>query len=297
MILILSEEQDTSTDDVINWLIYYKKAFIRINYEDLIEGIYLDSNKIELFFEGKSVNFDEITSFWHRKGNFVHYLLPQIKKISRYKKNYLYQEWNSVKDYLLFKLIEKKSINNLIFGNINKLIVLDTAQKVGLLVPDFYITDNKKTLYNSSIIKSINESYDYSDNNFHHIIFTENMNSIEYDNFFPTFFQKKIEIKYEIRSVFINDKHWSMSIFNNSDTTDYRKIYNDLFYSPLKLPQTIVNKVYLLMNKLQLNYGTVDFIVDKNNRYYFLEINPFGQFGWVSYLCNYNIEMEIAKLL
>lgn len=38
MILILSEELDTSTNEIIDWLNYYKKDFIRINYEDQIDN-------------------------------------------------------------------------------------------------------------------------------------------------------------------------------------------------------------------------------------------------------------------
>lgn len=36
MILIISEEDDFSTNDVIAWLIYTKKAWIRINSNDVV---------------------------------------------------------------------------------------------------------------------------------------------------------------------------------------------------------------------------------------------------------------------
>jgi len=38
MILILSEKLDVSTNEIIDWLVYYKKGFVRINYEDLIDN-------------------------------------------------------------------------------------------------------------------------------------------------------------------------------------------------------------------------------------------------------------------
>ena len=38
-------------------------------------------------------------------------------------------------------------------------------------------------------------------------------------------------------------------------------------------------------------------IRDDQGRYIFLEINPVGQFGMLSQLCNFPIEFEIAKYL
>ena len=51
------------------------------------------------------------------------------------------------------------------------------------------------------------------------------------------------------------------------------------------------------MYKLELNSGSIDLILDKKNRFVFLEINPIGQFGMTSFPCNYSIEKEIAKYL
>ena len=51
------------------------------------------------------------------------------------------------------------------------------------------------------------------------------------------------------------------------------------------------------MENLYLNFGSLDFIVDKNYNFYFLEINPVGQFGMTSTPNNYQIEKEVALIL
>jgi D-alanine-D-alanine ligase-like ATP-grasp enzyme len=51
------------------------------------------------------------------------------------------------------------------------------------------------------------------------------------------------------------------------------------------------------MKDLSLKTGSVDFILDQNDKYYFLEVNPIGQFGMVSYPCNYNLEKKVAYFL
>lgn len=50
------------------------------------------------------------------------------------------------------------------------------------------------------------------------------------------------------------------------------------------------------MTALDLNSGSIDFIKSGNN-YYFLEVNPIGQFGNVSTDCNYSLERKIAEFL
>jgi pyruvate carboxylase len=64
---------------------------------------------------------------------------------------------------------------------------------------------------------------------------------------------------------------------------------------PYKLPDNVEEMILKLMKKMGYNSGSVDFIVDKQFNHYFLEVNPVGQFGMVSYPCNYFIEKEIAK--
>ncbi|MDR2836176.1 MAG: hypothetical protein LBV69_08305 [Bacteroidales bacterium] len=46
MILILSEDHDQSTNDIIDWLIFYKKEFVRINLSDKCEIIKVNNTTI-----------------------------------------------------------------------------------------------------------------------------------------------------------------------------------------------------------------------------------------------------------
>ena len=41
------------------------------------------------------------------------------------------------------------------------------------------------------------------------------------------------------------------------------------------------------MNEFELNYGRLDFIEEQDN-FYFLEVNPNGQFGWLDFIKNDN---------
>jgi len=51
----------------------------------------------------------------------------------------------------------------------------------------------------------------------------------------------------------------------------------------------------MIANYTNLVYKMIylDLIYSKENEYAFLEINPVGQFGMVSYLCNYHLRQFI----
>ena len=63
---------------------------------------------------------------------------------------------------------------------------------------------------------------------------------------------------------------------------------------PYQIPLSLEKKIIKLMTMLEFNTGSLDFIVDKEDNYYFLEINPSGQFGMVSLPCNYYLEKQMA---
>lgn len=93
-----------------------------------------------------------------------------------------------------------------------------------------------------------------------------------------------------------------MAIFSQSNSqtnVDFRK-YDDKLPNrcvPYILPNKIENALRDLMNSLNLNTGSIDLIVDTQDNYYFLEINPVGQFGMVSQPCNYYLEKKVAEYL
>ncbi|MBM6497958.1 hypothetical protein H9X54_001390 [Flavobacterium macrobrachii] len=122
------------------------------------------------------------------------------------------------------------------------------------------------------------------------------------EHFFPSLLQEYIQKKYELRIFFLNDKLYSMAIFSQeSEQTkiDYRNYQKEKPNRrvPYKLPIEIEEKLIFFMRKIELNSGSIDMIVTYSNEYYFLEVNPVGQFGALSYNCNYNIENLIADYL
>lgn len=307
MILISSQQYDSSSNDVIDWLIKNKIAFFRINIADKYRFKFKNA-RIFINFNAQNIALDKIYAYWYRRG-FIG-VKRDIPRSLNFMRDYLQNENEILNQYLHFNLGIKK-LNSFYNSEPNKLIVLQEAIKVGLKIPTTFIIDNKKDLLKVSknsplITKVLTSSCVFSFNNESGIIYTTNIddNLIKRlpDYFFPTLFQKKIDKKYEIRSFLLKNKFWSMAIFSQSDKqteVDYRK-YNlerpNRMVS-FNLPSNIEKKILKLFKILKFESGSIDFIVSTANEFFFLEINPIGQFGVLSKTCNYSIEKSIAKYL
>ena len=127
-------------------------------------------------------------------------------------------------------------------------------------------------------------------------------NSFNDINFSQSLFQQYIPKKYEIRSFYLKGQFRSMAIFsqqNEKTKLDFRNYDQERPNRnvPYNLPKSLEQKLHKLMLKLDINCGSMDIIVTPDDQYYFLEVNPFGQFQWLSKGCNYFLERMIAKNL
>ena len=197
---------------------------------------------------------------------------------------------------------------------------LDVAQRNGLITPNSFLTNSIATIRNSIqnrslILKAIG---------FHIFTIMENGKEIRYatnasvlltkDTFetiladFPmencliTFFQEYVEKRFEIRVFYLYGCFYSMAIFsqgNEKTRVDYRNYDYERPNRnvPINLPLTMEKKITSFMGEMKLNSGSLDFIYGIDREFYFLEVNPIGQFDWLSKECNYYLDKQIAKEL
>lgn len=307
MILILSEERDKSTNEVIQWLDYYGKKWIRINQEDRLDLSFTE-NDIVLNVNNKTVKFSAIKSFWYRRGffNYEH----KLNNISEHFKNFLNEESFHTKNYLYYLLDKKNSIGSIRTSIANKLISNDLAKRVNLKTPEFYLLSYKSDLEriikkHKTITKVIaGNGFVNFDDKMSGVMYTTLIEDIHNfpEKFAPSYFQEYIEKRYELRIFYLKQKFYAMAIFSQKDSqtrVDFRK-YNHTNPNrnvPYLLPKKIEKKLLQLMTLMKLDCASIDMIVNEHLDYYFLEVNPVGQFGMVSYPCNYNIEKRIADNL
>ncbi|AZA79210.1 grasp-with-spasm system ATP-grasp peptide maturase [Chryseobacterium sp. G0186] len=300
MILIISNNGDSTTTKVIKYLSAMGKKFIRVHEDEFFE-IKADKKRIYLISDRNNFFLDEIESTWYRRGGLkfkrFHYNNDAVN-------HHMDEHQHWLEDYVIKTLESKKTINKQSNNHVNKLLVLEQAKKIGLNVPEYFLAENTdEVIVNKTITKPITENVilDSVDKNLNGIIYTSVIQEKEKDNFFLTFFQEKIEKDFEIRSFYLHGKMWSTAIISQNDEqtkTDFRK-YN--YKRPnrkvrYQLPENIEEKAHQLMQLLDLSCGSIDFI-KSGDTFYFLEVNPTGQFIGLSDICNYSLEKEIAQYL
>ena len=300
MINIISESNDISTNKVIDWLYYFNEDFKRINTDIDYCELSLEINN-----EDKSSSLDN-NVFWIRRGYF-----PFIKKEA---KNTIYFEY--LKNEYLLSVFFIENFSNKIIGSYykeyhnNKLENLIFAKKAGLKIPNTILTNKKCELEKfikkdkQYITKSISKSPYIKKNE---ILITGDgtciLDKVKIpEKFSMSLVQEYINKKFELRVFFIKDFFYSMAIFSQNDEKtkiDYRNYNLDKPNRciPFELPNEIKSKLKKFAKISKHNTGSIDLIYSTENEYVFLEINPMGQFDWLSGNCNYNIEKKIAEIL
>lgn len=325
MILILSSEVDISTTEVQFWMRCFDMDFLRISDEDgiLLKCLELsneDNNALILVVSNGNEKFElylnEINGYWYRRGEFTLISEPfhsteDINRITISKLNKIQLDENSrILDYMNFKLLTGQSINSFNDNYLNKLNLLSIAKDFGLLIPPTIVTTQKdvlsefftkhreiitKSLWNGINFELGDLSYSLPTMLFDFLGLNENIPN----SFAATLFQKNIQKRYELRIFYLDGVFYSSCIFSQRDPQtkiDFR-IYNHENPNrvvPYNLPESVKRKLHRLMEYLMLKSGSIDMICSLDGQYYFLEINPIGQFKQVSMPCNYYLEREIA---
>lgn len=320
MILILTDTDEPTTDLVIDWLLFFRKSFVRISNEDKIEldRIFFDNSKLEAIFtiykkslKQKILDTRNIKSYWYRRSN-LSIKVDDIKSSDENIKEILFnlkkeEKIASIK-ILNHILNSKKNINSFEDNYILKVIELETALSVGLKIPDTFICKNKSdfTFFNNKhkgkiITKSIDSNTSFYRYNYHS--YTAKVNEKNVPPIFSlSLLQKEISKFVELRIFVLNKEFFSSAIFSQLDRNTQTDLKNHNVKKPnrivpFKLPNEIKKKLTLLMQKLKINSGSIDMIITKNLEYVFLEINPIGQFEQVAMPCNYNLFKIIAEYL
>ncbi|MGB3180178.1 MAG: grasp-with-spasm system ATP-grasp peptide maturase [Cyclobacteriaceae bacterium] len=316
-ILIMSIDQDPNTTEVMRWLLRYGEHPVRINEHDQPASLsQIEDGEVSLQLGDGEIPLKDFKSYWYRRGNWQHDL-PDLTTDDEYLKEesdkFLKREKSNLQDYLHYKLKEIPHLSDYSTATgINKDIVLDEARACGLLVPPTLITGSKDKVtafmarHEEIVTKAMRSAIRYYTREHWLPMYTEEVTDGMLqelpDTFGVSLFQKKIAKRYEIRSFFLEDEYYSMAIFSQKDaqtSTDFRRYKHEKPNRnvPFTLPDTIRKKLQTLMEKVGLNTGSVDLLVTPEGRYYFLEVNPIGQFGMTSYPCNYFLERRIAQYL
>lgn len=314
MILFITYEFDQTSFAILRWLNYLNKSFHILTFNDKIEINTITANHLQ--FTNKTRQYTHTltskSSVLFRQGKIPFFYNTAAESDLAYMPQYCEKEARQLLSYLHYFISYTKHLGHPALPDLNKLQVLHQAKQIQLLVPDYIYTNAYQEVklffekYEQVITKTIQPNLSFQENDTFSSVYTSliKFEEIPFENekIYPSFFQALIPKQMDIRVFYLNRKFYSTAIFsqaNQQTQVDYRH-YDTKHPNrsvPFRLPIDIEKKVQQLINTLSLTYCSIDFIYGTDNQLYFLEINPVGQFGNVSYTNNCYLEREMALTL
>lgn len=310
-ILIIGERADPHIQLVTN-LLEQLGASVKIfdldKFSEHIVNVEYSTINTEAFGEILDFQLSQIDTVWYR-------IKPSMPYPKNTKENFLwsefaYREWKSIIDSLHFFTPNALWINPRLsdLKAREKPTQLLLAKQLGFRIPPTLISNDSTRIIKfleknkGSIYKTLTWYFEYPNK----LIFTSRVDprkvtdNIDSIKICPGIFQKEIEKLFEIRVTTVGKKIFSVKIDSQSrnDTKlDWRRNQFQLTYSVFELPRKMINLINQMNSKLGLHYAAYDFIVTPNEEFYFLEVNPGGQWLWVERRTGLQISNALAEYM
>lgn len=320
MILIFTEKISYSAKYVTRHLHRLNKKFEVFLNTDIIEFKYKINNSnsiIQVYKNEKEICcLNEVTSVWaHRSPINVSNKIFNLNTIE--ERQYLNRNIETQVNSIKYHLENKKCLGKFDFYNFNKVVFLEVCRELNLKIPSTVITTSKDELirfYNNQkqeiIVKSLARNFTYRNEKGDDFevwqkgvtkkIDTKSIEELP-DCFDLSLFQERLNKKYELRILYIDNVFFGQIIFSQSleiSKLDYRQgIGSKMRQCNFELDEKLKFDITRLMDRLGLNIGCIDVVVDENDDYIFLEVNPSGIFTDMMDNCNYDMHFEIVKFL
>ncbi len=317
-ILVLSNSEDGKhTDVVVEKLHKANQKVFRFDSDRFMSGeitINFRSNHQECGFTMCSgdqlLDSRNIKSVWYRRPNHFNIQIQdpvQHRYAEEEVRNLLDGLWATIPD--VFWLSNPKSLEQAR----KKLLQLKLACELGFLVPETIVTNDPNLVQEFSkihdakiVFKALyHEFLNYGDRAFNiptTLITEKHMEKLELVRKMPALFQRFIEKKYELRVTIVEDKIFAVKIDSQANpltVVDWRnpEYIDKLSYTSVEFPHEVSDRCQCMLRRLGLAFGAFDFIMSKDEKLYFLEVNPNGQWYWLEDLAGALISDAITTVL
>ncbi|MFB7176898.1 ATP-grasp ribosomal peptide maturase [Streptomyces sp. NPDC056257] len=180
---------------------------------------------------------------------------------------------------------------------------LALAQRLGLTVPPTLVTNDltearEFTTGHPNVIHKTLRATPYQRDGVPVVSWAEPVTAGEIDErvaVAPHLFQVRVDKACDIRVLVVGGQVFAVRI--ESDLLDWRRDYSALTYSVITLPATLEKALLAFLDTFGLASGSFDLAVDHAGTYWFLELNPNGQWGWLEEHTGLPMAAAFADLL
>lgn len=295
MHLVVTSKRDLTSDFVILELQRRRLPYFRLNTEDLPLGVFrnLAGSEGSWFFElpDASLDLTRVTAAYFRRPGMPEPSSP----MSDAERSYSALEWHAALQSLYWSIGDRwlNSPHSISVAE-NKIHQLTVAHGLGFSIPETLFTNDPHAAAEfvskgPTIGKPLRNAL-VKDQHADRVVFTSRVSIDEQTDpvsirVCPLILQREIRKRFDIRATVVGDQVFSVAIDSQCDPAtevDWRRTSSpDLAHTVYQLPDEVATQCIALTRHLGLRFGAIDLILDRNNRLWFLEINPNGQWAWI----------------
>lgn len=296
MILILTNKWDLTVDLVVLELRSRNVPFVRLNTEDLPrwsavvrfpeESIRLRSDDGTLF------SASDVKAVWNRRPGHVFDDLAPEERPSVATQKFVTDQWFAWLESLQLRedilWVNHPTANGLME---NKIRQLKLACELGFSIPETLVTNDAtevrgwlRQLGGQAICKALYSPL-IEEENEDRFIFANLFEAIPDDfdqsiRIAPAIFQRALLSKVDYRVTVVGPQVFAARVDMSELALDWRTAKADVNFTLCDLPAVVRDLCRQYVAVATLSFGAID-LVESDGEFYFLEINPNGEWGWL----------------
>jgi hypothetical protein len=306
-ILLLTNEQDVSADWVVRELRNRAIPFLRLNTERLPSWLVTVDpigGRWELSYGNRSFDLETVRSVWYRRpeppsGNTLEGLSPGERDL-------VIEQWQGLVDGLVALPIQWVNDPSANRRAESKMLQLAVAAASDLPVPQTEITNDINRLRQLAamtppwIIKGLSAPLLTESNGESAFVFTEwltpelvagSASALEA----PMIAQEAVWPKTDVRVTVVGDT--VLAAEARTKSLDWRVDHRSAEFEPVALPPAVDDACRTISKALGLVFAAIDLLRDETGQYFFLEVNPNGEWGWLQHGAGLPIAQAIVDAL
>src|SRR3989344_5172518 len=310
-ILILTYLDDPHSSSIRNYLDKKRIKNFTVVTENLLKDYKINFSSKDLTYtisdEKQTIKLTSSWNIWNRR-----IMIPDRNKgMPKDLQNLVIDECEKTLDGLLMAH-KGKVVNcpqNHFYAN-NKLDQIKFALKNNINTPDTIVTNDPSKLryfYNKhkgNICFKLQKGAVIRTPEGNKVVYTNKVTRKQMKNAslvsgHPSLFQEYIDKEFEIRVV-ATDRNVTGIAIHSQDSkiskVDYRRYdLENVKYNHIEIPENVKNFCSSMLTHYRLHFGAFDFIYSKEGEYFFLELNPNGQWLWLEEQSGYNLTKEVEE--
>jgi hypothetical protein len=314
MLLILTNSKDVTADYLTERLEAEGVGRLRFDTDDSLPKtrfIYEDGSPV-LEVDGRPYQPSRFTNVWYRRPERLRGDLLDDTPEGRF----VYGEWAEALEGFFGHIPHERWMNHP-SRNVcasHKIEQLTTARTFGFRIPDTLVTQDERKLRTffskhcgKVIVKPLASGHvERPDGQVDSLVYTNQVRESDLATLddlpaSPTLFQEYIEKSLDVRITAVDGHIHAVTLAarepDGTQRCDVRRNnMEDVKYEEIVLPGDIAQKVRILMRRYGLRFAAIDMAIGKDRMWYFLEVNPNGQWAWLDLAAGTDIAGSFTKV-